>query len=70
MIYFDKITEIYSIVNEFWQNFDRQISRFILGNKPKRPPKINNVYIIQNAFVKMFRFSQTKSPSHIMLITV
>ena len=34
MICFDKITEIYSIVDEFCQNFDRQTSSFLLGNKP------------------------------------
>jgi hypothetical protein len=46
MICFDKITEIYCIADEFCKNFEQQTSSFILGNKPKRLPKMSTAEVI------------------------
>ena len=46
MICFDKITEIYCIADEFCKNFEHQTSSFLLGNKPKRPPKMSSAEVI------------------------
>lgn len=46
MICFDIITEIYSVVDEFCKNFEEQTSHFLLGNKSKRPPKMNTSEVI------------------------
>ena len=46
MICFDKITEIYCIADEFCKNFEQQTSNFLLGNKPKRPPKMSSAEVI------------------------
>ncbi len=46
MICFDKIIEIYSIVDEFCKNFEQQTSSFIIGNKSKHPPHMNTSEVI------------------------
>ncbi len=38
MINFDKITDIFCIVDEFCNNFSQTTQSFIIGNKPKRIP--------------------------------
>lgn len=46
MICFDKITEIYSLVDEFCKNFEEQTSSFLLGHKSKRPPRMSTAEVI------------------------
>lgn len=48
MMNYDKITEIYCLVDEFCQKFDKSTRPFLLGHKnlPKRPPKMNQSEVI------------------------
>ena len=46
MICFDKVTEIYCLVDEFCINFEAQTSSFLIGNKPKRKPTLNTAEVI------------------------
>ena len=68
MICFDKITEIYSIVDEFCQNFEQQTSSFILGNKPKRPPKMSTSEVI--TIVLLFHLSGFRTFKHFYIFYV
>ena len=49
MINYDKITDIFCIVDEFQKEFDSVTQKFILGNKPKRPPKMSSSEVISIA---------------------
>lgn len=40
MITYDKITDIFCIIDEFCKNFDETTQSFILGKPSKRPPKM------------------------------
>lgn len=58
MICFDKIIEIYSIVDEFCKNFQEQTSSFLLGNNSKRPPQNEYIesyyyYLMKNSLMTM-----------------
>ena len=46
MITFNKITEIFCIVDEFCKEFERETEHFLIGNKPKRPPRMSSAEII------------------------
>lgn len=46
MIDYNKVTDIFCIVDEFCQNFKQSTKSFILGNKPKRPPVMNDSEVI------------------------
>lgn len=46
MICFDKITEIFSIVDEFCKEFAQYSSSFKIGNAPKRPPRMSESEVI------------------------
>ena len=37
-----KITEIYFLVDEFNQQFQKQLSSYLVGNAPKRPPTLSS----------------------------
>lgn len=37
-----KITEIYCLVDKFNQQFQKQLSSYLVGNKPKRPPTLSS----------------------------
>ncbi len=49
MINYDKITDIFCIVDEFQKEFDSVTQKFILGNKPKRTPKMSSSEVISIA---------------------
>ena len=68
MICFDKITEIYSIVDEFCKNFEEQTSSFLLGNKPKRPPKMSTSEVI--TITLLFHLSGFRTFKHFYLFYV
>lgn len=46
MICFDKITEIYCVTDEFCKNFEKTTEYFIIGNKPKRKPRMTTAEVI------------------------
>lgn len=46
MICFDKISDIFCIVDEFCKDFDTTTESFLLGNKPKRKPTMSTSEVI------------------------
>lgn len=46
MICFNKISDIFCIVDEFCKNFEESTSSFIIGNKPKRKPRMSTSEVI------------------------
>jgi hypothetical protein len=68
MICFDKITDIYSIVDEFCKNFEEQTSSFLLGNKSKRPPKMSSSEVI--TITLLFHLSGFRTFKHFYLYYV
>ena len=46
MICFDKISDIFCIVDEFCKNFEASTSSFLVGNKPKRKPRMSTSEVI------------------------
>ena len=46
MICFDKITELFCITDEFCKNFEKTTESFIIGNKPKRKPRMSTAEVI------------------------
>jgi hypothetical protein len=46
MICFDKITELFCITDEFCKNFEKTTESFIIGNKPKRKPRMSTAKVI------------------------
>jgi hypothetical protein len=42
----DKITEIFYLIDEFCIEFDKSVEKHILGNKPKRTPKMSPSEVI------------------------
>ena len=54
MISSDKITEIFSIVDEFCKDFDKFSQPYLLGNKPKRKPRMNTSEVITIALLFHF----------------
>lgn len=68
MICFDKITEIYSIVDEFCKSFEEQTSSFLLGSKPKRPPKMNTSEVL--TITLLFHLSGFRTFKHFYIFYV
>lgn len=46
MICFDKITDIFSIVDEFCKDFDKTTQPFLVGATSKRPPRMSKSEVI------------------------
>ncbi len=46
MICFDKITDIFCIVDEFCANFDKTNQPFLMGKPSKRPPTMSKAEVI------------------------
>jgi Transposase DDE domain len=46
MINFDKVTDVFCLVDEFCNNFDNYTKDFILGNPSKRPPIMSKSEVI------------------------
>ena len=42
----DKITNIFYLIDEFCNNFDKSICKYTLGNKSKRKPKMSTSEVI------------------------
>ncbi len=68
MICVDKIIEIYSIVDEFCKNFEQQTSSFIIGNKSKRPPRMNTSEVI--TITLLFHLSGFRTFKHFYVFYV
>lgn len=51
MIDFNKISNIFCLVDEFCKDFDKSTSSFILGKPPKRPPVMSKSEIICICFL-------------------
>ncbi len=68
MICFDKITEIYSIVDEFCKDFSKQTSKFLIGNKPKRPPIMSTAEVI--TITILFHLSGFRTFKHFYIFYV
>ena len=68
MICFDKVTEIFCIVDEFCKNFDKETSKFLLGNKSKRPPKMNSSEVI--TIILLFHLSGFRTFKHFYVFYV
>ena len=68
MICFDKVTEIFCIVDEFCKNFDKETSKFLLGKKSKRPPKMNSSEVI--TIILLFHLSGFRTFKHFYVFYV
>lgn len=47
MINFDKVTDIFCLVDEFFNNFDNYTQNFIIGKPSKRPPVMSKSEVIK-----------------------
>lgn len=68
MITMDKITEIFCLVDEFCQEFDRSTKPFLLGKPSKRPPKMSTSEVITIAM--MFHLSGFRCFKHFYIYYV
>ena len=68
MINYDKITDIFCIVDEFQKEFDSVTQKFILGNKPKQPPKMSSSEVISIAL--FFHLSGFRCFKHFYLFYI
>ena len=68
MIYFDKNTDIYSIVDEFCKDFEKFSEPFLIGNKPKKKPRMNTSEVITIAL--LFHLSGLRTFKHFYLYSV
>lgn len=68
MICFDKITEIYSIVDEFCKEFEKFSASFSLGNKPKKKPRMSTSEII--TITLLFHLSGFRTFKHFYIYYV
>jgi len=68
MICFDKITEIYSIVDEFCKDFEKFSESFSLGNKPKKKPRMSTSEII--TITLLFHLSGFRTFKHFYIYYV
>ena len=46
MICFDKITELFCVTDEFSKNFKKTTASFLIGNKPKKKPRMSTAEVI------------------------
>jgi hypothetical protein len=46
MICFDKITDLFCITDEFCKNFEKTTASFLIGNKPKKKPRMSTAEVI------------------------
>jgi hypothetical protein len=68
MICFDKITEIFTIVDEFCKNFEQQTSSFLIGKKSKRPPIMSTSEVI--TITLLFHLSGFRTFKHFYVFYV
>ena len=68
MINMDKITELFCITDEFCQHFEKEASKFLLGNQPKRLPGMSNSEVI--TICPLFHLSGFRCFKHFYLFYV
>ena len=68
MINFDKITDIFCTVDEFCIHFEKFTEPFLLGNPPKRKPKMSNSEII--TIMILFHLSGFRTFKHFYIYYV
>lgn len=68
MITYDKVTDIFIVVDEFCKNFQQTTKHFILGKPSKRPPKMANSEII--TILILFHLSGFKCFKHFYMFYV
>lgn len=68
MIDYDKITDIFCVIDEFCQNFKANTENFILGNKPKRPPRMSESEVI--CILTLFHLGGFRCLKHFYLFYV
>ena len=68
MICFDKITDIYSIVDEFCKDFEKFSEPFLLGNKPKKKPRMTTSEVI--TITLLFHLSGFRTFKHFYIYYV
>lgn len=61
----NKIIDIFYLIDEFCHHFEKNISGHILGNKPKRKPKMNNNEVI--TLMVLSHFGCSKNFKHFYL---
>ncbi len=61
----DKITEIFYLANEFCIEFDQSINGHLLGNIPKRKPKMSTSEVI--TITILFHYGQFRNLKHFYL---
>ena len=61
----DKITEIFYLADDFCIEFDKTIKGHLLGNLPKRKPKMSTSEVI--TIMVLFHFGQFRNFKHLYL---
>lgn len=68
MVNFDKVTEIFCLVDEFTANFHNSTKAFILGNPSKRPPTMSSSEVI--SIIILFHLSGFRCFKHFYIFYV
>lgn len=68
MINFDKITDIFCTVDEFCTEFEKFTQPFLLGNPPKKKPKMSNAEVI--TIMILFQLSGFRTFKHFYIYYV
>jgi len=68
MICFDKITDIFCIVDEFCEDFEKFSEPFLLGNKPKKKPRMSTSEVI--TITLLFHLSGFRTFKHFYIYYV
>lgn len=64
----DKITEIYYLIDEFCIEFDQSIQKHLIGNKPKRKPRMSCSEVI--SIMVMFHMGSYRNMKHFYLFYI
>jgi hypothetical protein len=68
MICFDKITDLFCITDEFCKNFEKTTESFLIGNKPKKKPRMSTAEVITIYY--LFHLSGFRCFKHFYLFYV
>lgn len=61
----DKITDIFYLIDEFCLEFDKTIKGYIIGNEPKRTPKMSSSEVI--TLMVLFHYGSFRNMKHFYL---
>jgi hypothetical protein len=68
LINVDKITEIFVLIGEFCQEFDKNISKYKIGKEPKRKPRMSSSEVI--TIMVLFHYGSFRNFKHFYLFYV